>query len=57
MVTDDPVILEIRKRQIKKYVFDTFYSQGVPMLLMGDEMGRTQLEIIMLIAKIIVLHG
>ncbi len=40
--TDDPVILEIRKRQIKNMFLILFISQGVPMLLMGDEMGRTQ---------------
>ncbi|WP_373080128.1 glycogen-debranching protein [Fusobacterium varium] len=40
--TDDPVILEVRKRQIKNMFLILFISQGVPMLLMGDEMGRTQ---------------
>lgn len=40
--TDDPAILEIRKRQIKNMFLILFISQGVPMLLMGDEMGRTQ---------------
>lgn len=40
--TDDPAILELRKRQIKNMFLILFISQGVPMLLMGDEMGRTQ---------------
>lgn len=40
--TEDPAILEVRKRQIKNMFLILFISQGVPMLLMGDEMGRTQ---------------
>lgn len=40
--TDNPAILEVRKRQIKNMFLILFISQGVPMLLMGDEMGRTQ---------------
>ncbi|MBR8701518.1 Glycogen operon protein GlgX [Fusobacterium sp. DD29] len=40
--TDDPQILEIRRRQIKNFMLILFISQGVPMILMGDEMGRTQ---------------
>ncbi len=40
--TSDPGINELRRRQIKNAVSILMLSQGVPMLLMGDEMGRTQ---------------
>jgi glycogen operon protein len=40
--TDDPGINALRTRQIKNAVAMLMVSQGVPMLLMGDEMGRTQ---------------
>ncbi|MCC5636639.1 glycogen debranching protein GlgX [Nostoc sp. CHAB 5844] len=40
--TDDPDINALRKRQIKNAVAMLMVSQGVPMILMGDEMGRTQ---------------
>jgi len=40
--TDDPQILALRKRQIKNAILLLFVSQGVPMLYMGDECGRTQ---------------
>ncbi len=40
--TDDPAILEVRKRQRKNYLATLLLSQGVPMLLGGDELGRTQ---------------
>jgi len=40
--TDDPEILELRKRQVRNFFTTLFLSQGVPMLLAGDEMGRTQ---------------
>ncbi len=40
--TDDPVITTLRRRQIKNALTLLFLSQGVPMLLMGDECGRTQ---------------
>jgi isoamylase len=41
--TDDPQILALRRRQIKNALTMLLLSQGVPMLLMGDELGRTQL--------------
>jgi isoamylase len=41
--TDDPSIAALRKRQMKNAVAILLASQGIPMLLMGDEMGRTQL--------------
>lgn len=41
-LTDDPGINALRRRQIKNAIALLMVSQGVPMLLMGDEMGRTQ---------------
>jgi glycogen operon protein len=41
--TDDPAIVSLRKRQMKNALAMLLVSQGVPMLLMGDECGRTQL--------------
>src|SRR3569833_2953652 len=40
--TDDPMINELRKRQKRNFLATLFLSQGVPMLLAGDEIGRTQ---------------
>jgi len=40
--TDDPVIRALRARQKRNLLATLFLSQGVPMLLGGDEMGRTQ---------------
>jgi glycogen operon protein len=40
--TDDPEILELRARQKRNFLTTLFFSQGVPMMLAGDEMGRTQ---------------
>jgi glycogen operon protein len=40
--TDDPEILNLRKRQVRNFLTTLFISQGVPMLLAGDEFGRTQ---------------
>jgi isoamylase len=40
--TDDPGINALRRRQIKNAVTILMCSIGVPMLLMGDELGRTQ---------------
>lgn len=41
--TDDPEINAVRLRQQKNALALLFLSQGVPMLSMGDECGRTQL--------------
>ena len=41
--TDDPAIQELRLRQQRNMLATLFLSQGVPMLLGGDEFGRTQL--------------
>lgn len=40
--TRDPKINSLRKRQIKNFMLLLMMSQGVPMLLMGDEFARTQ---------------
>ena len=40
--TDDPEILAVRTRQRRNLLATLLLSQGVPMLLGGDEMGRTQ---------------
>lgn len=40
--TDDLVVLELRQRQKRNFLTTLFLSQGVPMLLSGDELGRTQ---------------
>ena len=40
--TDDPAILEQRARQQRNFITTLLLSQGVPMLLHGDELGRTQ---------------
>ena len=41
-VTSDPEILALRRRQMRNAIVILMMSQGVPMLLMGDEMGRSQ---------------
>ncbi|WP_109210608.1 MULTISPECIES: glycogen debranching protein GlgX [Microbacterium] len=40
--TDDPEILALRARQQRNFIATLLLSQGVPMLLHGDELGRTQ---------------
>lgn len=40
--TDDENINKLRHKQIKNALAILMVSQGVPMILMGDEMGRTQ---------------
>ncbi len=40
--TDDPAILDLRERQKRNLLASLMFSQGVPMLVAGDEMGRTQ---------------
>jgi isoamylase len=41
--SDDTAVNELRARQVRNFLVTLFCSQGVPMLLAGDEMGRTQL--------------
>src|ERR1700694_5338639 len=40
--TDDASINELRERQIRNFLATLLLSQGTPMLLAGDEFGRTQ---------------
>ncbi len=40
--TEDPEILSLRARQQRNFIATLMLSQGVPMLLHGDELGRTQ---------------
>ena len=42
-LTENPKIIALRKQQIRNMLLILYISQGIPMLLMGDEMGRTQL--------------
>jgi isoamylase len=41
-VSDDPAVLACRRQQVRNLLATLFLSQGVPMLLHGDELGRTQ---------------
>lgn len=41
--TDDAEIEKLRNRQIKNFFTITLFSLGLPMILMGDEVRRTQL--------------
>lgn len=41
--SDDPAVEKLRQRQIKNFLTLLMASQGTPMLLMGDEVRRTQL--------------
>jgi isoamylase len=41
--TDDPDVNALRDKQKRNFLSTLFFSQGVPMLLGGDEIGRTQL--------------
>ena len=40
--TDDPAVLRLRKQRAKNFVCELLFSAGTPMLLAGDELGRTQ---------------
>jgi isoamylase len=40
--TDDPAVLVLRARQQRNFLATMLLSQGVPMILHGDELGRTQ---------------
>ncbi|WP_207428063.1 glycogen debranching protein GlgX [Pedobacter sp. SYSU D00535] len=41
-LTDDPEIIELRNKQKRNFLATLFLSQGVPMLLAGDEGARSQ---------------
>ena len=40
--TDDPTVEKLRNRQVKNFLTVTMLSLGLPMMLMGDEVRRTQ---------------
>ncbi|WP_116813425.1 glycogen debranching protein GlgX [Steroidobacter cummioxidans] len=40
--TDDPGVEHLRNRQVKNFLTATLLSVGMPMILMGDEVRRTQ---------------
>ena len=40
--TDDPEVLDLRRRQRRNFLATLLLSQGVPMVLHGDELGRSQ---------------
>jgi isoamylase len=40
--TDDPAIEKLRNKQVKNFLTVTLLALGVPMILMGDEVRRTQ---------------
>ena len=40
--TDDPAVEKLRNRQVKNFLTATMLSLGVPMIVMGDEVRRTQ---------------
>jgi isoamylase len=40
--SDDPATKKLRERQKRNFLATLFFSIGTPMLLAGDEMGRTQ---------------
>jgi len=41
-LTDDPAVQKLRNRQVKNFLTVTLLSVGMPMILMGDEVRRTQ---------------
>ena len=41
-ITDDPAVNELRARQIRNMLATLLLAQGTPMLVAGDEFGRTQ---------------
>ena len=41
--TEDPAVEKLRTQQVKNFLTVTTMSLGIPMLLMGDEVRRTQL--------------
>jgi isoamylase len=40
--TKDPAIVAVRRKQVRNLLATLFLSQGTPMILAGDELGRTQ---------------
>src|SRR6266404_4767946 len=42
-LSDDPAVEKLRNRQVKNFLTVTMFAAGMPMMLMGDEVRRTQL--------------
>lgn len=42
-ITTDPLILALRERQMRNFFLALFFSQGIPLLKMGDEYGHSSL--------------
>ncbi|CAK0748226.1 Glycogen operon protein GlgX homolog [Azospirillaceae bacterium] len=40
--SSDASVISLRQRQMRNFLFTLFFSQGTPMLLAGDELGRSQ---------------
>jgi glycogen operon protein len=40
--TKDEAVIALRRRQMRNFLFTLMLSQGVPMMVAGDELGRTQ---------------
>ncbi|MBF0153866.1 MAG: glycogen debranching protein GlgX [Magnetococcales bacterium] len=40
--SNDPAIRQLRLRQMRNFLATLFFSQGVPMMVAGDEFGRSQ---------------
>jgi glycogen operon protein len=40
--TDDPRVVELRAREVRNFFATLLFSQGVPMITSGDEIGKTQ---------------
>ncbi len=40
--TADPIVVKLRAQQQRNFLATLFIAQGVPMLVMGDELGKTQ---------------
>lgn len=40
--TENPKVLKLRAQQMRNFFLSLFVSQGIPMLLMGDEYGHTR---------------
>jgi isoamylase len=41
--TQEPEVVDLRKRQKRNFLATLLFSQGVPLITAGDELGRTQL--------------
>lgn len=55
--TENQAIVAVRERQKRNFLTTLLFSHGTPMLLAGDEFGRTQQEIIMATVRTARFHG